>query len=136
MGKKQKKIRVPRTRNANTLTESQYFSKIRSSLRNSFRYWKPGQLALERASRPSQSKNKRLKKEYQCAICKKWFKRADVEIDHLEECGALKSYDDIVPFLKRLTKENPNAYQILCKPDHRARTNEYLNKTKDGKQKT
>jgi hypothetical protein len=72
------------SRNGGTMTESQYFSKIRSVLRSGFRYWKPMQLALEAASRPSQSTNKRIKKEYQCAKCKKWYKRADVEIDHIE----------------------------------------------------
>jgi hypothetical protein len=48
------------SRNAGTMTESQYFSKIRSMLRSGFRYWKPMQLALEAASRPSQSVNKRI----------------------------------------------------------------------------
>lgn len=113
------KKRVIRTRNAGTMTEAQYFSKIRSILRNGFKYWKPAYIALERASRPSQSSNKRLKKEYQCAMCKKWFKRSDVQIDHIEECGSLSSYDDIVPFLKRLTKESPDDFQILCKPHHK-----------------
>ena len=111
------------SRNAGTMTESQYFSKIRSMLRSGFRYWKPMQLALEAASRPSQSTNKRIKKEYQCAKCKKWFKRADVQIDHIEEAGSLNNYDDIVPFIQRLTKEDVSAYRILCKPDHTLKTN-------------
>jgi 5-methylcytosine-specific restriction endonuclease McrA len=110
------------SRNGGTMTESQYFSKIRSILRSGFRYWKPMQLTLEAASRPSQSLNKRIKKEYQCAKCKKWYKRADVEIDHKEECGSLSSYEDIVPFIQRLTKENIDAYQILCKPCHKLKT--------------
>lgn len=112
------------SRNGGTMTESQYFSKIRSMLRSGFRYWKPMQLALEAASRPSQSTNKRIKKEYQCAKCKKWFKRADVEIDHIEEAGSLNNYDDIVPFIQRLTKEDISSYQILCKnPCHLNKTN-------------
>jgi len=110
------------SRNGGTMTESQYFSKIRSILRSGFRYWKPMQLTLEAASRPSQSLNKRIKKEYQCAKCKKWYKRADVEIDHKVECGSLSSYEDIVPFIQRLTKENIDAYQILCKPCHKLKT--------------
>jgi 5-methylcytosine-specific restriction endonuclease McrA len=110
------------SRNGGTMTESQYFSKIRSILRSGFRYWKPMQLTLEAASRASQSLNKRIKKEYQCAKCKKWYKRADVEIDHKEECGSLSSYEDIVPFIQRLTKENIDAYQILCKPCHKLKT--------------
>ena len=64
------------SRNGNTLTEAQYFSKIRSILRSGFRYWVPMQQALKAASRPSQSLNKRLKTEYQCNHCKKWFKRS------------------------------------------------------------
>lgn len=113
------------SKNGGTMTESQYFSKIRSMLRSGFRYWKPMQLALEKASRPSQSTNKRIKKEYQCAKCKNWFKRADVEIDHIEEAGSLNNYDDIVPFIQRLTKEDISSYQILCKPDHKIKTDTF-----------
>ena len=123
------------SRNGGTMTESQYFSKIRSMLRSGFRYWKPMQLALEAASRPSQSTNKRIKKEYQCAKCKKWFKRADVEIDHIEEAGSLNKYEDIVPFIQRLTKEDISSYQILCKPDHKIKTDSFRKSKKktDGK---
>jgi 5-methylcytosine-specific restriction endonuclease McrA len=121
------------SRNGGTMTESQYFSKIRSILRSGFRYWKPMQLALEKASRPSQSLNKRIKKEYQCAKCKKWYKRADVEIDHKEECGSLSNYEDIVPFIQRLTKENIDAYQILCKPCHKLKTEAFRQSKKKTK---
>jgi 5-methylcytosine-specific restriction endonuclease McrA len=121
------------SRNGGTMTESQYFSKIRSILRSGFRYWKPMQLTLEAASRPSQSLNKRIKKEYQCAKCKKWYKRADVEIDHKEECGSLSSYEDIVPFIQRLTKENIDAYQILCKPCHKLKTEAFRQSKKKPK---
>ena len=121
------------SRNGGTMTESQYFSKIRSILRSGFRYWKPMQLTLEAASRPSQSLNKRIKKEYQCAKCKKWYKRADVEIDHKEECGSLSSYEDIVPFIQRLTKENIDAYQILCKPCHKLKTEAFRQSKKKTK---
>jgi hypothetical protein len=65
MPKKPKKIIAERTRNAGTLTESQYWSKIRSALRNAFRYWKPMMITLEAASRPYRGANKRQKKEYQ-----------------------------------------------------------------------
>lgn len=129
MAKKVRKVKkprgnVPKTRNGGTMTESQYFSKIRSSLRNGFRYFVPMQMALNKASRPSKSLNKRLKREYQCAKCKEWFPRKEVEIDHIVECGSLKCYEDIVPFLQRLTNEDVNAYQILCKPHHLVKTGE------------
>ena len=106
---------IKKTRNNGTLTESAYFSKIRSTLRNGFRWYKPMMKALENASRSSQSKNKKLKKEYQCNICKNWFPRNLVSIDHKIPCGSLSCYEDIVPFIKRLTEENVNGYQILCK---------------------
>lgn len=118
-----KKNIVPKTRNAGTLTESQFWGLIRSALRSKFRYWKPMQLALDKASRPNQSSNKRLKKEYQCAKCKNWFKRDDVQIDHVIPCGSLKSYDDIQGFIERLTIEDPKGFQILCKEDHKEKTN-------------
>lgn len=109
--------------NAGTLTESQYFGKIRSALRNAFRYWKPMQQALKNAERKSEDKtNPRLKFEYQCAKCKKFKSRKLVEIDHIIECGSLKNYNDIVPFIKRLAVEDVKAYQILCKVCHKQKT--------------
>lgn len=118
------KKNVERPRNGGKMTESEYFSKIRSGLRRTFMYWYPMMLALKKVSRPSQSENKRIKTEYQCEVCKEWFKRADIHIDHKIECGSLRTYDDIVPFIKRLTVEDPNMFQILCKEKcHREKTN-------------
>jgi hypothetical protein len=123
------------SKNGGTMTDAQYFSKIRSILRSGFRYWKPMQMALEKASRPSQSINKRIKKEYQCNHCKNWFKRADVEIDHVLEAGSLNCYEDIVPFIQRLTKEDITSYQILDKKCHKIKTDAYkqLKKKTNGK---
>ena len=79
-----KNPKVPRTRAANTLTESQYFNKIRQALRKEFRYWKPASIAAELCSRPHTGPNKALKKEYLCNGCKEWFPRKMVQIDHIE----------------------------------------------------
>ena len=117
-----RKSTVQKTRNAGTLTESQFWSKIRSALRSAFRFWKPMTIALEKASRPYKGTNKRIKKEYQCAQCKEWFQRKEVEIDHKIPCGSLKSYEDIQGFIERLTVEDYNAYQILCKNHHKEKT--------------
>lgn len=115
-------VRVERTRNAGTWTEAQYFQKIRASLRTGFRFWKPIMLALQKASRPYRGKNKRQKVEYQCAQCKKWFLRKDVQVDHKIPCGSLNNYEDVVQFIKNLTIENPDSYQVLCKKDHGIKT--------------
>jgi hypothetical protein len=109
-----KRVLKERTRNANTLTESEFFGKIRSGLRNTFRYWKPMTIALEKASRKYTGTNKRIKKEYQCASCGEWFIRKNVEIDHIVPCGSLRTYDDIVPFIINLTQEDYKSYQVLC----------------------
>ncbi len=128
---KTRKAKLPKTRNMNTWSDAEYFSRIRSALRRVFRYYKPMQEALKLASRPSQdTNNKRLKTEYQCNCCKKWFKRADVEIDHIEELGELRKYEDVVPFIQKLTVEDPSAYQILCKKDHLVKTHAARDKRK------
>lgn len=115
--------RVPKTRNAGTMTEAAYWGKVRSLLRKGFMYWKPMQKTKEEASRPYKGPNKRLKKEYKCAKCKKWFKGADVQIDHIIEAGSLRCSEDLAGFLERLTPEDPKAYQVLCKPCHQIKTN-------------
>ena len=120
-----KKItKIPKTRAAGTLTEAEYFSKIRSALRRAFRWWKPMISVLESAARPYKGPNKLQKKEFLCASCSSWFKRKEVQIDHIEPCGRLMSYDDVVPFIKRLTAENQSAYQVLCKLCHSKKTDE------------
>lgn len=89
------------------------------------------QKALDNASRPSESDNKRLKKEYKCAYCHLWFPRKSVEIDHKIQAGSLRCYDDVVPFLIRLTSENVDDYQILCKPCHKIKGFEDKQKVKE-----
>lgn len=116
------------SRNGGTWTEAQYFSKIRSALRSAFRYWKPITQALEKASRPYKGANKLQKKEYQCAMCLDWYKRKEVEVDHKIPCGSLRSLEDISGFIERLTAEDTNAFQCLCKQCH-------LEKTKQDKTK-
>jgi len=120
--KKTKNTRAQYTRNGGTMTEAMYFSKIRSALRKAFRYWVPALEALKKASRPSQSENKRLKKEYQCNHCKKWFPNSEVNIDHIIPCGSLNSYDDIKNFIIALTPENVDAFQVLCESCHNKKT--------------
>lgn len=122
--------KVERTRNGGKWTEAAYFSAIRSALRAKFRFWGPAIAALKAAERPSRSKNKRLKHEYKCRKCRKWFPRKDVQIDHIVECGSLKSLDDIAGFVQRLTPESPDAFQVLCKTCHNQKSAIARNKRK------
>ena len=125
--------RAEKTRNGNTLSESEYFSKIRSGLRNTFRYWKPAMECLNKSKRKYVGDNKRQKFEYKCNCCGEYFKRDDVNIDHIIPAGSLRTYDDIVPFLKRLTAEDPKNYQVLCRECHKVKTSvERVGRKKNG----
>tara|TARA_R110000868_G_scaffold179968_3_gene420432 strand:+ start:425 stop:871 length:447 start_codon:yes stop_codon:yes gene_type:complete len=129
---KPKKNALPKEYNLNTWTKAKYFGTIRSCLRRAFRYYKPMQEALNLASRPYVGSNKLQKKEFLCAECgNKWYKRADVEIDHIQELGELREYSDIIPFIQRLTTENVSDYQILCKPHHLVKTHAARDKRKE-----
>lgn len=114
-------MKALKTRGNNKYTESAFWSMIRSSLRKSSQYWSPAQLALNNAKRNYTGSNKRQKFEYQCNQCKNYFIRTDVQIDHIQEVGSLKSGKDLEMFVERLFCE-VEGYQILCKSCHLKKT--------------
>jgi hypothetical protein len=116
--------RVARTRNGGTMTEAQFFQKLRGALRSAFRWWKPMSMALDNSKRVHKGLNKKLKYEYQCALCTVYYARTSVEIDHIVPCGTLRSFEDVASFIERLTPEDPKAFQVLCKACHLKKTNE------------
>lgn len=131
MPNKTKRVIALRTRNLGTMTEAEYFAKLRSSLRSCFRFWKPILKVLKDAERPSQSTNKRLKHEYQCNKCKGWFPRKQVQVDHIIPCGELRCYEDIVPFIQNLSVEDLAGYQVLCSICHLGKTKQEKKDRKD-----
>jgi len=82
--------------------------------------------AKEDARRPNQSDNKRMKWEYQCAHCHKWFPDKQVQIDHIAPVGKLNCMDDVVPFIERLVVEK-DGFQVLCRDCHQVKTNKERN---------
>lgn len=118
---KVKKHRVARTRNGGTMTESQFWSMIRSALRQRSVYWKPVELCKRAARRKNQSNNKRLKYEYQCNICKNWFPEKQVNVDHIVPAGSLKSFQDLPGFAERLFVEE-DGLQVACNSCHDTKT--------------
>ena len=126
-----KSIRVARTRGAGTLTEAQFWTKIRSALRSASRYWKPILVCKNNSRRLYKGLNKRQRFEYQCSKCKKWFKEKEISVDHIVPCGALNSYNDIPRFVERLFVEE-EGLQVLCDLCHNEKTNkERRNEKKD-----
>ena len=116
-----KKIRVPRTRNHETMTEAAFWSWIRSALRQKSRWWKPVSEAKKLARKPYKGKNKRQKWEYQCAHCKNHFKSDQVSVDHKVPAGTLRTYADLPGFVERLFCE-VDGLQVLCNPCHDIKT--------------
>lgn len=113
--------KVIKNRNAGTFTEGAFWLFIRNALRRRSIVWKPITLCKEKARRKYTGTNKRQKYEYQCNICKNWFKGADVAVDHVEAVGTLKSAADLPHFVETLFCEIDNL-QCICKTCHDAKT--------------
>lgn len=115
--KKTTRQRVPRTRAGETWTEAKFWGWIRSALRRASTRWPPIYQAKNAARRKFTGKKKSQKWEYQCSHCKRWRKGTEVQVDHIEPCGSLKSWEDIGPFCRRLFVE-ADGLRVLCKPCH------------------
>ena len=122
MGKKtttKKTTRVPKTRNANSMTESQFWGSIRAVLRSKSRWWKPIIQCKTNACRPC--KKGRQKWEYQCNICKQWFPEKMISVDHIIPAGSLRCAEDLKGFVERLFVEI-DGLQCLCDDCHSVKT--------------
>jgi len=124
------KVLVPKPRNAGTMTESAFWSFIRSALRQKSRWWKPILQCKLAARRAYKGPNKRQKFEYQCAICEKWFQEKKINVDHIIPAGSLNCAADLPGFVERLFCEKDNL-QVLCEKCHDEKT-----KTEKSKQTT
>lgn len=113
--------KVIKTRNAGTFTESAFLVFLRNALRRRSIVWKPISLCRERAKRAYTGSNKRQKFEYQCNVCKKWFKATEIAVDHIIPVGSLKTVEDLPKFVNGLFCEIENL-QCICSTCHTAKT--------------
>jgi len=116
-----RKPRVPKTRNGGTLTESAFWSFIRSALRQKSRWWKPISMCKANVKRPYKGTNKRQRFEYQCNKCKKWFPEKKINVDHIIPVGTLTCAADLPIFVEKLFVET-NKLQCLCTDCHDIKT--------------
>ena len=123
---KPRKSTVAKTRNAGTMSESMFWSFIRSALRQKSRWWKPISEAKAKAKRAYKGPLKRQKFEYQCAECKGWFPDKKVNVDHIIPAGTLRCADDLPAFVERLFCEVDNL-QVLCEGCHNIKTQKEKN---------
>jgi 5-methylcytosine-specific restriction endonuclease McrA len=122
-----RKSRVVKTRNAGTMSESMFWSFIRSALRQKSRWWKPITQCKLEAKRAYKGPLKRQKFEYQCNHCKEWFPEKKINVDHIQPAGSLNCGADLASFVQRLFCEIDNL-QCLCEDCHNVKTQ--LEKTK------
>ena len=118
---KPRKGATPKTRNSGTMTESGFWSFIRSGLRQKSRFWKPITQCKMEARRAYKGPLKRQKFEYQCNVCEKWFPEKKINIDHVIPAGSLRCANDLPGFVERLFCEVDNL-QVLCQDCHDIKT--------------
>jgi 5-methylcytosine-specific restriction endonuclease McrA len=118
---KTRKGAAPKTRNSGTLTESAFWSFIRSALRQKSRWWKPVSECKQKAKRVYKGINKRQKFEYQCNHCKNWHAEKNINVDHIIPAGTLTCANDLPGFVERLFCEVDNM-QCLCTECHNIKT--------------
>ena len=115
------KPKTLKTRNAGTMTESAFWSFIRSGLRQKSRFWKPITQCKMANRRTYKGPLKRQKFEYQCNECKQWFPDKKINVDHVTPAGSLNCANDLPGFVERLFCEIDNL-QILCEACHNVKT--------------
>ena len=106
-----------------TWTHARMMGFLRSGLRRMSLRWAPKSQCKTDARRPSQSANKRLKWEYQCAQCNEWKAGKDVAVHHVVPCGELRCFDDLPDFVRRLFVES-DGFVLLCESCHKEEHNE------------
>lgn len=114
--------RTPRTRNAGTMTESQFWYMLRTLLREKSRYWKPIALCRKKARKQFVIEGRK-KFLYQCIKCHKYFSIEKIEVDHITKAGQLNSAEDLPGFVERLFVE-VEGLQILCIQCHDIKSRE------------
>ena len=120
---------MAKTRNAGTMSESAFWSFIRSALRQKSRWWKPILQCKQKAKRPYKGPLKRQRWEYQCNECKNWFPDKKINVDHIVPAGTLKCANDLPGFVERLFCEVDNL-QVLCSNCHDKKTKSEKKATK------
>lgn len=114
---------APKTRGGGTMTESAFWSMIRSALRNKSRWWKPISDCKQKSKRAYKGPNKRQKFEYQCNVCLQYYNDKNIQVDHVIPAGSLNCANDLPGFVERLFCEMDNL-QTICTTCHNKKTKE------------
>lgn len=100
-------------------TESAFWSWVRGQLRRGWNIHPIKHLYLQ--SKRHKKKNERGREIWHitCENCDNCFKKADIQVDHIEPSGSLKCDEDIERFVKRLYFITFDDLQLLCDECHK-----------------
>ena len=113
-----KSTRVARTRNAGTMTESQFWLFLKVLLRERSRYWKPIALCRKLAKRKRVVSGKKCIYDYKCARCLNYFPIDQIEVHHIVPVGRLSCAEELPGYVERLFCE-VEGLQVLCLECHK-----------------
>lgn len=112
-----KRVVAPKTMNAGTMSERQFWQMIRHILRKRTIYWLPIVNTRNKAKVPYKGPNKRRKFSFVCESCKKEFPANRVNVHHKEPAGELNKASDLPGFVTRLFCEE-DKLSLLCEKCH------------------
>ena len=120
--RKPKKKKPAKTRAGGQMTEAQFWGRIRSALRKSWRAWPPRNDVVRAATRPLANPTRKQRVETQCNLCGGWFRRDQISVDHIIPCGRIDR-EMAGEFIERLFVESVGL-QVLCDQCHQDKTQE------------
>jgi len=98
-------------------SQAKFFGYIRSGLRQKWMRWPPKFECLK-SSRVEVEGQGRTKYNYKCKKCGGLFKAKEVEVDHIEPAGSLRSFEEIEGFCRRLFV-GKEKLRVVCKQCHK-----------------
>lgn len=98
------------------------YALLGKALRRAWVFDPEREVAMEAAKVPYVGEDKRCKWLYVCAMCKKLWKKREVERDHIHPCGSFTKFEHRAHFLLTLFCRAKENLQILCKGCHKKKT--------------
>jgi 5-methylcytosine-specific restriction endonuclease McrA len=109
--------------------QSQFYTWLRGKLRE---IWKDNPVRItfkKEALRPVSSEEKAQKVFHpstknvgECSFCKVWFAGSKLEVDHIQQIGSCKDFEDAIEFLKGVAFVPKKNMQLVCKPCHKIKS--------------
>ena len=102
-------------------SKSAYFMWLRGMLR---RAWMRNPISIKfknslcRKASLRDGLGARVKSVGSCARCGGLFAKSKLEVDHIEPAGALRDWEDVEPFVRRLLGASSESLRLLCRPCH------------------